>query len=99
MGVKNPNIKEYASIEDQLSALSRGDVDIILLDNATAIYWASNSSDTFKLIGPPYMYGYGYGIVITPANSDLLTRLNEALVQFQNSDVYKQNYNKYLLEF
>ena len=45
------------------------------------------------------MYGYGYGIVINPANADLLTQLNQALVQFQNSDEYKQNYNKYLFEF
>ncbi|MCW8399785.1 transporter substrate-binding domain-containing protein [Legionella sp. PATHC038] len=99
MGVNNPNIKEYSGIEDQLAALSRGDVDIILLDNATAIYWASNSSDAFKLIGPPYMYGSGYGIVINPAKPNLLTEVNEALVKFQNSDEYKQNYNKYLLEF
>ncbi|CAM3037861.1 arginine ABC transporter substrate-binding protein [Legionella steigerwaltii] len=99
MGVNNPNIKEYAGIEDQLAALSRGDVDVILLDNATAIYWASNSADTFKLIGPPYMYGSGYGIVVNPANPNLLTELNQALVKFQNSDEYKQNYNKYLLEF
>lgn len=99
MGVKNPNVKEYDGIEDQLSALGKGDVDIILLDNATAIYWASNSGDTFNLIGPPYMYGYGYGIAINPADPNLLTKLNQALVQFQNSDDYKQNYNKYLLEF
>ncbi|STY28444.1 arginine ABC transporter substrate-binding protein [Legionella wadsworthii] len=99
MGVKNPNIKEYKGIEEQLSALSRGDVDIILLDNATAIYWASNSSESFRLIGPPYMYGNGYGIIVNPDDPQLLARINDALVQFQNSESYKQNYNKYLLEF
>lgn len=99
MGVKNPHVKEYTGIEDQLAALSRGDVDIILLDNATAIYWASNSGETVRIIGPPYMYGYGYGIAVNPADPDLLTQINQALVQFQNSDAYKQNYNKYLLEF
>ncbi|QMT59338.1 transporter substrate-binding domain-containing protein [Legionella sp. PC997] len=99
MGVKNPNIKEYPGIEDQLSALGRGDVDIILLDNATAVYWASNSADSFKLIGPPYMYGHGYGIAINPADPDLLTQINQALVQFQNSKDFKLNYDKYLFEF
>ncbi|KTD03755.1 transporter substrate-binding domain-containing protein [Fluoribacter gormanii] len=99
MGVKNPNIKEYSGIEDQLTALARGDVDIILMDNATAVYWASNSSDSFKLTGPPYMYGNGYGIAVNPADPDLLTQLNQALVQFQNSEDYKLNYNKYLFEF
>ncbi|MGL5741549.1 MAG: transporter substrate-binding domain-containing protein [Legionella sp.] len=91
MGVKNPILKEYSSVENQLNALSNKEVDIILLNNATAIYWASNSSDTFRLAGPPYMYGYGYGIVLSPAEPGLLTLINQALVQYQNSDAYKQS--------
>lgn len=77
------------------NALKRGEVDIILLDNAAALYWASNSSDVFKLAGPPYMYGYGYGIAINPSEVNLLTDFNNALVQYQNSNNYKQNYNRY----
>ncbi|MGM9453771.1 transporter substrate-binding domain-containing protein [Legionella bozemanae] len=99
MGVKNPNVKFYAGIQEQLAALSGGNVDIILLDNPTATYWASNSANTFRLIGPRYMYGYGYGIAVSPANADLLTKLNQALIQYQNSDEFKQNYNKYLYQF
>ena len=95
MGVKNPIIKEYNNVDNQLNALKRGEVDIILLDNAAALYWASNSSDVFKLAGPPYMYGYGYGIAINPSEVNLLTDFNNALVQYQNSNNYKQNYNRY----
>ena len=95
MGVKNPIIKEYNSVDDQLNALSNKAVDIVLLDNATAIYWASNSSDTFKLVGPAYKYGYGYGIAINPYETNLVTEINRALVQYQNSIDYKQNYNRY----
>lgn len=99
MGVKNPDIEEFSSVANQLSGLSDKSVDIILLDNPTAIYWASNSSDSFKLAGPPYMYGYGYGIAINPTNSELLSNINRALVQYQNSDEFKQNYNRYLQVF
>ncbi|KTD73889.1 transporter substrate-binding domain-containing protein [Legionella tucsonensis] len=99
MGVQNPNVKYYTGIQEQLAALSGGKVDIILMDNSTAVYWASNSANTFRLIGPRYMYGYGYGIVVNPADSDLLTKLNQALVQYQNSKEFKHNYNKYLYQF
>ena len=99
MGVKDANIKEYPSVADQLTALNKGEVDIILLDNPTANYWASNSSDTFKLVGPAYIYGYGLGIAINASEGALLASLNQALVQYQNSTEYKQNYNQYLFEF
>lgn len=99
MGVKNPKLKMYASVSDQLSGLNKGEVDIILLDNPTATYWATNSSDTFQLAGPPYMYGYGLGIPVNPSETDLLASLNQVLLQYQNSSDYKQNYDRYLLEF
>jgi polar amino acid transport system substrate-binding protein len=99
MGVKNPKLKLYATVSDQLTGLSRGEVDVILLDNPTATYWASNSSETFKLAGPSYMYGYGLGIAVNPAEGGLLAALNQAVMQYQNSPEYKQNFNRYLQEF
>ncbi|EHL31287.1 transporter substrate-binding domain-containing protein [Legionella drancourtii] len=99
MGVKNPKLKMYASVSDQLTGLNKNEVDIILLDNPTATYWASNSSDTFQLAGPAYMYGYGLGIAVNPSETSLLTSLNQVLLQYQNSTEYKQNYDRYLLEF
>ena len=99
MGVQDPKLKFYASVSDQLTGLSKGEVDIILLDNPTATYWASNSSDIFQVAGPSYMYGYGLGIAIYPGEPALLNALNQALVQYQNSSEFKQNYNRYLQEF
>lgn len=99
MGVKNPSIKLYDTVSDQLSGLNKGEVDIILLDNPTANYWASNSSDTFELAGPAYIYGYGLGIAVNPGEGALLTNLNQALLKYQNSTDYQQSYDRYLLEF
>lgn len=99
MGVKNPQLKYYPTISTQLSGLSAGEVDLILLDNPTANYWASNSSETFKLAGPAYMYGYGLAIAVNPNQPALLNTINQVLLQYQNSNDYKQNYNRYLLEF
>lgn len=99
IGVKNATVKQYATVNDQLTALDKNEVDIILLDNPTANYWASNSSNTFKLLGPTYMYGYGLGIAVKPSNSELLAAVNQAVLTYQNSNDYKLNYDKYLLEF
>ena len=99
LGISKATIKQYASVSDELEALSKNEVDMLLLDNATAIYWASNSSSIFQLIGPKYNYGDGLGIAVNPGNPALLTEINEALLQYQNSNEYKLNYNKYLLEF
>jgi polar amino acid transport system substrate-binding protein len=99
MGVKNPQIKMYATVSDQLTGLSKGEVDLILMDNPTAVYWASNSSETFKLEGPSYMYGYGLGIAVNPGEPGLLGALNQALLQYQSSPEYKQNFDRYLSAF
>ncbi|MGC1182472.1 transporter substrate-binding domain-containing protein [Legionella sp.] len=99
MGVKNAQLKIYNSVADQLTALNNDEVDIILLDNPTAMYWAANSSDTFKLAGPAYMYGYGLGIAVNPDEGDLLVLLNQMLLKYQTSPEYQQNYDRYLLEF
>lgn len=99
MGVKNPKLKFYTTVPEQLSALNKGEVDIILLDNPTAMYWSANSSESFQLAGPAYMYGFGLGIAINAGEGALSSALNQALLQYQNSPDFKQNYNRYLLEF
>lgn len=96
MGIKNPNIKEFARIEELLEGLSSGKVDFILLDSPTTLYWEANSAGAFVKVGPPYLYGYGLGIATNPS---LLPILNQALLQYQNSNDFKLNYNRYLTQF
>lgn len=98
MGVKKPVIKEYPKFEDLLESLNSGQVDYILIDNPAAIYWSANSP-TLTVIGPSFMYGYGLGIAIRPGDNDLLSSINNALLQYQNSPAYKENYDKYLSQF
>lgn len=94
--IKTANIKEYPDVDSQLAALSNNEIDIIILDNPTAVYWASNSSNTFQLAGPRYVYGFGLGIAINKTEVDLLREINRALLEYQNSNAFKLNYNKYL---
>jgi len=99
MGIKNPTVKKYGKLDEVLNALSEGQVDYVIMDTPTAIYWAANSSGAFMTIGDSYMYGNGLGIAVNPNNPALLTSLNNALVEFQNSKDYENTYNRYLSQF
>jgi polar amino acid transport system substrate-binding protein len=99
IGVKNPIVITYTGYDDALKGLSDKEVDYILLDNPTALYWAANSSGAFKEVGKPYEYGFGFGVAVSKTNQDLIPELNKAILQYQNTDEYHQNYHRYLQEF
>jgi polar amino acid transport system substrate-binding protein len=99
MGVINPSIINYPTADNMLEALRAGSVDYLLLDNPTAVYWAANSSGAFTVVGEPTVYGYGLGIAVNPSEKDLLSAMNAALLQYQNSAEYKLNYDTYLKQF
>jgi len=96
MGIIKPQIKEYDNIALLLEALAKKDLDYVFFDTANANYWAANSAGAFTVQGPPYLYGLGYGIAINKSDNALLAQINAALLEYQNSEVYKINYNKYL---
>lgn len=98
-GIKNPIIKTYPGYEEALKALKNNEIDFILLDSPTALYWAANSSGAFKTVGKPIIYGYGIGIAISPDNAELIPEVNKALLNYQDSQDYRSNYHRYLQEF
>lgn len=99
MGIIDPIVVRFDRTVEMLEALSDDKIDFILLDNPSALYWAANSSGKFMVIGNPMLYGYGLGIAINRENSALLQSINNALLRYQHSEKYKENYNKYLLHF
>ena len=99
MKIKNPTVKEYDTIQLLLEGLSKDEVDFILMDNPSAIYWEANSSGSLHTIGPSFLYGYGIGIAVNPQDNDLLVSINKALLQYQSSTDFKRNYDKFILQF
>ncbi len=96
MGIRDPILKEYSRTEEMLEELDSGEVDFVLLDSPTTVYWEANSSGKFVKIGPAYMYGFGLGIASNPS---LLNDLNKAVLQYQNSEDFKLNFDRYLVQF
>jgi len=101
---ENPNIVDpklvaYKYIEDEILALSEGTIDFVIVDNPTAIYWANNEANGLQTFGPPLRSNYYMGIAINPAMPQLVGAINEALKAYVKSGGYRENYNKYLLQF
>lgn len=99
MGIINPTVIEYPNTEVMLEDLRKGNVDYVLFDNPTALYWAANSSGAFIVIGKPLVYGYGLGIAVNKEESYLLPSINQALQQYEQSSEYQLSYKRYLAEF
>jgi polar amino acid transport system substrate-binding protein len=101
MNITNPNIVEYRgthNIEEMIEALSTGKIDFVLLDNPSALYWTANVAN-IAVIGKPIMYGYGLGIAVNQANMKLLQAINKALLQYEYTNDYLKDYNRYIMQF
>ena len=82
-----------------IEALIKGSVDLILVDQPTAMYWQQQASDKLIALGHPITYGYGYGIAVSPAEPVLLKAINQALIQYKTSKEYQNNKFMYLNYF
>ena len=76
MGLTNPSINSYKNEGALIDALTSGSVDLVLVDNSTAMYWQSQSDQTLLAVGKPIPYGFGIGVVIQPNKPELLQRIS-----------------------
>ena len=99
LSIKNPKLRSYKHIEDEIAALMNGNVDFVILDNPTALYWQINASGKLSVFGDPLPSGYGLGIAVNPHKPELLIAVNAALNEFLNNGGFRAAYNKYLAPF
>ncbi|KTC68235.1 putative amino acid ABC transporter, periplasmic binding protein [Legionella birminghamensis] len=99
LGIKNPKIELYDTEDDILVALQNDEIDLALLDNATAVYWANHSSGSLVVLGQKETYGFGYGIAVNKDNLNLLQAINTAISQYHASEDFKKDYDRYFGDF
>lgn len=99
LGVSNITIKQYPRIPELVEALNSDAVDYIIMESPNALYWEANSSGLFMTVGEPYTYGNGLGIAIQPNDGPLTNAINQALMQYQNSEDFKLNFKRYMSHF
>lgn len=88
------NVVEFSTTPELLLALADNKVDVILLAADSAKYWAANNN-SLKLVDIPMPDGHGYGIMANLQNTQLIERINQALLSIQNDGTYKKLYNRY----
>lgn len=93
--IKNPEIVPYRFQDYMIEALSLGEIDAILLDEASARYWAIHSAGLVQIVGEPMPFAYGMGIAINPRDPALTPLINQALTRYINSPAMRKNYETY----
>lgn len=94
-----PNMSKvtyFSSSDDLISALKGKKVDMGFIDHQVAEYWEQNSNHTLQGTGTPISVGFGLGILVNPQEPDLLKDVNQAILDYQNSQEFKKNYELYL---
>jgi len=99
LSLDKPDVIEYPGDDDIINDLYNGKIDFALMDAAASLYWQNQSSGQLSVLGEPFSYGYGFGIALNKESGPLLNQINTALSQYQNSEAYKSNYQKYLSTF
>ncbi len=99
LGVNTTKIISFDQTTSMMEALHQGEIDLALTDAPAALYWQSQSSGAFTMLGEPFSYGFGLGIAVNRNNTALLTQINQALLQYQNTADFKREYDKYIASF
>jgi len=95
MALNNVKVEYYTGTNRMIEGLAEGDVDLVLIDHASAHYWAINSSEQLTIVGNPIKVGHGLGIAVNRNKRDLLEKINQAILTIQDSGEFKQLYKKY----
>jgi polar amino acid transport system substrate-binding protein len=96
MDIKKPKLILFNQDNELIHALNLKQISFALLSRPKAHYWRSNASGLFKNIGGPFPVGFGFAIAINPKETALVQQINLALLDYQNSEAFKKNYNLYL---
>lgn len=99
MGVTGTMITEYGDSPSMIESLQRGKINLILIDNSSAMYWQVQSSNTLKVLGAPIPFGSGFAIAVNRRDNELLQAINNALIQYKASPEYKRDYETYISSF
>lgn len=96
MGLKDSKLITYEHASALVDALGEGAVDYILVDSPSAEFWREQSSGKLITRGQPISYGLGYAIAVGLDNKELLSAINKALLDYQQSKAYQLSFKKYI---
>ncbi len=92
---KNAKLLYLDEVGDLVKALIDNKVDVVILDNATAIWWSLNSSNLTKVAGRPFRIGRGYAVAVAKKSVSLLPKINQTILKLQEEGTSKKMYEHY----
>ena len=96
MGITNPQVVLFSDSENLINALNLGNIFVALVEDPTATYWQIHSSGHLKAMGDLVTPTLGFGLGIATRHDDpLLTSINVALLDFEDTDEFKQVFTMY----
>ena len=93
----NPRIKLFDTFGASVQALKSGDVDLVLMDQASAAGYIGASPDTFKIVGEP-LGEDRFGFIFTPG-SDLVAPFNAAIAEMKADGTLDALNRKWFYEY
>lgn len=72
-----------------------GEIDVVLIDDPSAIWWTLNSSNKIRTIGDKFQVGEGLSIAISTKNKHLLPKINQAIAETQNEKAFASLHDAY----
>ncbi|WP_298627959.1 transporter substrate-binding domain-containing protein [uncultured Legionella sp.] len=99
MGIKNPKIIPYTDLNYLIDDLYQGKINFGLMDEPSALFWQTQSSQKLAVLGKSINYGAGLGIAVNRDNPVLLRAINDALLIYLDSNDFNTNYHTYMTHF
>jgi len=93
----NPRIKLFDTFGASVAALMSGDVDVVLMDNASAQGYIGANPGAFKVIGGP-LGTEEFGFIFTPG-SDLVAPVNAAIAAMKADGTLDALNKKWFLDY
>lgn len=94
---KNPRIKLFDTFGASVQALKAGDVDTVLMDQASADGYIGASPGSFKIVGGP-LGSDQFGFIFKPG-SDLVSPVNAALKSMRDDGTIDKLNQKWLFDY
>jgi polar amino acid transport system substrate-binding protein len=94
---KNPRIKLFDTFGASVQALKTGDVDTVLMDQASASGYIGANPDTFKVVGGP-LGSDRFGFILKQG-SELIAPVNAALAAMKADGTIAKLNQKWLYEY
>ena len=93
----NPRIKLFETFGASVQALKSGDVDLVLMDAASAAGYMGASPDSFKIVGEP-LGTEAFGFIFAPG-SDLVAPVNAALASMKDDGTLEALNKKWFFDY